>query len=58
MPGFRRFLSSIPDGSLAVGSPARVVRALTPEEIEKNRRNALAYLELVQKELKTEVVTG
>lgn len=48
----------IPDGSLAVGSPARVVRSLTLEEIEKNRRNALAYLELVQKELKTEVVTG
>lgn len=34
----------IPDGSMALGSPARVKRALTPEEIEGNRLNALAYV--------------
>ncbi|MGM0215123.1 gamma carbonic anhydrase family protein [Enterococcus sp. AZ109] len=35
----------IPPNSLAFGSPARVVRSLTPEEIEKNRQNALHYQE-------------
>lgn len=39
----------IPDGSMALGSPARVKRALTPEEIEGNRRNALSYIK--EKEL-------
>lgn len=34
----------VPDGSMALGSPARVKRALTPEEIEGNRQNALAYV--------------
>ncbi|MBO1307475.1 gamma carbonic anhydrase family protein [Enterococcus sp. 669A] len=35
----------IPPNSLAFGSPARVVRSLTPEEIESNRQNALHYQE-------------
>lgn len=35
----------IPPNSLAFGSPARVIRQLTPEEIEKNRQNALHYQE-------------
>ncbi|MGG5317212.1 gamma carbonic anhydrase family protein [Enterococcus sp. AZ072] len=35
----------IPPNSLAFGSPARVVRELTPEEIDKNRQNALHYQE-------------
>ena len=38
----------IPANSLAFGSPARVIRQLTPEEIEKNRRNAQHYFELGQ----------
>lgn len=34
----------IPDGSMVLGSPARVVRPLTPEEIEGNRVSARSYL--------------
>jgi carbonic anhydrase/acetyltransferase-like protein (isoleucine patch superfamily) len=34
-----------PAGSLIMGSPAKVVRPLTPEEIENNRRNATTYVE-------------
>ena len=33
----------IPDGSMAVGSPAKVRRALTPEEMEDLRRSAADY---------------
>ena len=33
----------IPDGSMAFGSPAKVIRPLRPEEIEHNRINAQAY---------------
>ena len=34
---------SIPDGTLAVGRPARVMRDLTPEEIDGLRRSAATY---------------
>jgi carbonic anhydrase/acetyltransferase-like protein (isoleucine patch superfamily) len=34
----------IPDGSLVVGAPGKVIRALTPEEIERNRRSAAHYV--------------
>jgi carbonic anhydrase/acetyltransferase-like protein (isoleucine patch superfamily) len=34
-----------PDGSLIVGSPARVVRQLTPEQIEGLQRSAEHYVE-------------
>ena len=40
----------LPPGTLAYGSPARPVRALTEEEIEKNRENARAYLALLRDE--------
>jgi carbonic anhydrase/acetyltransferase-like protein (isoleucine patch superfamily) len=33
----------IPPGSLVVGMPGKVVRALTPEEIERNRKSARHY---------------
>lgn len=33
-----------PDGSMVLGSPAKVVRLLTEEEIESNRRSAAGYL--------------
>ncbi|MBO5489387.1 MAG: gamma carbonic anhydrase family protein [Eubacterium sp.] len=36
--------SQIPDGSLAFGNPAKVVRPLKPEEIQSNRDNAIAYI--------------
>lgn len=35
----------VPEGSLVLGSPAKVVRALTPEEQQANRRLALKYVE-------------
>ncbi|MGH1361786.1 MAG: gamma carbonic anhydrase family protein [Burkholderiaceae bacterium] len=34
-----------PDGSLIVGSPAKVVRELTPEEIQRLKRSASNYVE-------------
>ena len=36
----------VPAGSLVLGVPARVVRALRPEEIERVVRNARSYVEL------------
>lgn len=38
----------IPDGSLAVGVPAKVLRSLSEQEIEGNRHNAKEYLELAE----------
>lgn len=35
----------IPDGSLVVGSPGRIVRSLKPEEIERIRESARQYVE-------------
>jgi carbonic anhydrase/acetyltransferase-like protein (isoleucine patch superfamily) len=34
----------IPDGSMVVGTPAKVLRALRPEEIERMAENALSYV--------------
>lgn len=34
----------VPDGTLVLGQPGKVVRVLTEEEIEANRRNALHYV--------------
>lgn len=34
----------IPDGSLVIGSPAKIKRSLTPEEIEGNRQTAENYI--------------
>ena len=36
----------VPEGSLVVGSPARVVRPLTCEEMAANARLALKYVEI------------
>ena len=38
-----------PDGSLIVGSPARVVRSLTPEQVEGLRRSAAHYVDNAQR---------
>ena len=35
----------IPDNSLVLGSPGKVVRELTPEQIAGNKRSALHYIE-------------
>ncbi len=41
----------IPPNVLAFGRPAKVIRPLTEEEIEKNRQNAAHYVELGEKYL-------
>ncbi|MEY8389251.1 gamma carbonic anhydrase family protein [Oscillospiraceae bacterium 38-13] len=38
-----------PAGSMILGSPAKVVRPLTEEEIEGNRRSAGGYLEMAER---------
>lgn len=38
----------IPAGSVAYGSPAKVVREITPEEIEANKVNASRYVEMAR----------
>ena len=39
---------NIPDGSLVMGSPAKIARPLTEQEIESNRENAVHYVELIK----------
>ena len=38
-----------PDGSMIMGSPAKVVRDVTPEQIDMFRKNALHYVENAQR---------
>lgn len=38
---------NIPDGSLVMGSPAKIARPLMKHEIESNRENAVHYVELM-----------
>lgn len=37
----------IPDNSLVLGSPAKIIRATTKDEIASNRENALHYIALI-----------
>ena len=39
----------IPDNSIAFGNPAKVIRAVTTEEIRANQENATHYVELLSK---------
>lgn len=59
---FVKARADIPAGSLAVGSPAKVVRALSPEEIEWKRRGTGVYQQLAHeaggKLLKAEPLTA
>lgn len=41
----------IPSGSLVIGNPAKVQRSLTLAEIEKNKKNALHYIEAGKEQL-------
>lgn len=41
----------IPDNSLVIGSPAKVLREVTPEEIQATRDNALEYIEMAHEQL-------
>ena len=38
-----------PAGSVLLGNPAKIVKQLTPEQIEKDRQNALHYIEAGRK---------
>ena len=38
----------IPDGSVAFGNPAKIVREITPEEIEANKLNASRYVDMAR----------
>ena len=40
-----------PDGSLILGSPAKVIRPLTEAEIKNIKNNAEAYVQLAEKHL-------
>ncbi|MBR6812470.1 MAG: hypothetical protein IKM51_03760, partial [Oscillospiraceae bacterium] len=35
----------IPDNSVALGNPVRIVRQMTEEDIESNKRSSLHYIE-------------
>lgn len=37
-----------PAGSVLLGSPAKVVKALTPEQIQQQKQDAMHYVELAQ----------
>ncbi|KFX54849.1 gamma carbonic anhydrase family protein [Clostridium botulinum] len=37
------------DGSLILGNPAKVIRKLTPEEIQANKESSLTYVNLAKK---------
>lgn len=39
----------VPEGSLVLGTPARIIRRLTPEEMAANTRLALKYVELARR---------
>ena len=43
--------TEIPDGSMVMGSPAKIRRELTEAEIAANAENAAEYVALMQKEL-------
>lgn len=42
--------TEIPDNSLVIGAPGRVVRQVTPEQIEANVKNARLYVEEAREE--------
>ena len=37
-----------PDGSMILGNPAKVVKTLTPEQIEGNRQSAIGYCHIAE----------
>lgn len=46
--------TNAPAGSVLLGSPAKVVKTVTPEQLEENRKNAKHYIELGRKAFGTE----
>lgn len=47
----------VPDGMLAVGCPAKVKRALTPEEIQSNHKNTALYVSLAREAMEKQEQT-
>ena len=43
--------TNAPDGSVLLGSPAKVIKEVTPEQIAENQHSAEHYVELAQKGL-------
>ena len=43
--------TNAPAGSVLLGSPAKIVKELTPEQMEAQKHDALHYVELAQKTL-------
>lgn len=43
----------VPDGSVVLGSPVRIVRQVTTEELEHNRANAQLYVDEARSQLPT-----
>ena len=44
-----------PAGSVLLGSPAKIVKTLTPEQMEAQKQDAMHYVELAQKNLTSEL---
>ena len=40
--------TNAPAGSVLLGSPAKVIKALTPEQIQQQKQDAMHYVELAQ----------
>ncbi len=43
--------TNAPAGSVLLGNPAKIVKALTPEQIQQQKQDALHYVELVKKNI-------
>ena len=44
--------TNAPAGSVLLGSPAKIVKELTPEQMQKQKQHAAHYVELAQKTLR------
>lgn len=47
--------TAAPAGSVLLGSPAKIVKTLTPEQMEAQKQDAMHYVELAQKNLTSEL---
>lgn len=43
--------TNAPDGSVLLGSPAKIIKSVTPEQLAENQSSARHYMELAQKNL-------
>lgn len=46
--------TNAPAGSVLLGSPAKIVKELTPEQMQQQKQDAMHYVELAQKTLTSE----